>query len=91
MLAGEHDDRVDPMHARKFVAAIQIWLRGGPRNNWSFGLLDFLRVRATLLIHTGPMKVQVIHTEVSSDTVVVIRTKKGSVRRHLPGYEHCVR
>ena len=30
MLASDHDDRVDPMHARKFTAAIQDASSGGP-------------------------------------------------------------
>lgn len=30
MLSADHDDRVDPMHARKFVAAVQALGAGGP-------------------------------------------------------------
>jgi prolyl oligopeptidase len=33
MLSSDHDDRVDPMHARKFTAALQ-WATGGASPVW---------------------------------------------------------
>jgi prolyl oligopeptidase len=33
MLSSDHDDRVDPMHARKFTAALQ-WATGGQSPVW---------------------------------------------------------